>query len=125
MQRYGVAVAVLVVALLVSVGSAALGSPAARSSQRVASAKHALGIVTFSSSDVLTNRFLDAVKKGMQKKGWSVTSVDANGSTANANSVMKALVQKKVTAILVTVFPPSTLAAGMAATRRAGVPVVD
>jgi ribose transport system substrate-binding protein len=61
----------------------------------------------------------------MKKQGWTVSSVDANGSTANANAAMKALVQKKVSAILVTVFPPSELGAGLQATRSAGIPVVD
>lgn len=84
-----------------------------------------LGIVTFSTSDVITNKFLDAVRAGMQKKGWKVDSVDANGSLANANTAMRDLVTKKVSAILVTVFPAASLSEGLAATQQAKIPVVD
>ncbi len=97
----------------------------APSSGSTSSGQQTLGIVTFSTSDVITNRFLDAVKAGMEKKGWKVDSVDANGSLANANTAMRALVTRKVSAILVTVFPASSLTEGLAATRQAGIPVVD
>jgi ribose transport system substrate-binding protein len=110
-------------AICLSFWAAACGG--APSSGSISSGQQTLGIVTFSTSDVITNRFLDAVKSGMEKKGWKVDSVDANGSLANANTAMRALVTRRVSAILVTVFPASSLTEGLAATRQARIPVID
>jgi len=82
----------------------------------------ALGIVTFSTSDVNTNSMVDSMTADAKAKGWSVINLNANGEPLQAITSIKQLVTKKVDAIIVTVFDSNGLAAGIAAAKEAGIP---
>lgn len=84
-----------------------------------------LGIVTFSTSDVNTNAMVDSMTADAHAKGWKVEVLNANGEPLQAITDIKQLVTKQVSAIIVTVFDSHGLAAGIAAAKEAGVPVLS
>ncbi len=86
--------------------------------------KLSIGIVTFSATDVATNRVVTGAQAEAAAKGWDSSVVDAQGSVDTANSAIQNLVQKKVDAIIVTVFPSNSLKAGLDAAKAAGIPVL-
>jgi ribose transport system substrate-binding protein len=90
-----------------------------------AASKSAVGIVTFSTSDVDTNNMVTAMTAEATAKGWSVDNLNANGSQQQANTQIQQLVTKQVTAIIVTVFDSNALASGLAAAKSAGIPVLS
>ena len=67
---------------------------------------------------------VSSAKKKAQDAGYEVVVVDAQGQVDQANTAMQNLVQRKVSGIAITVFPVSSLAAGLASTKQAGIPVV-
>ncbi len=83
-----------------------------------------IGLITFSGTDPSANIVIDSAKKKAQAAGYDVVVVDAQGQVDQANSAMQNLVQRKVAGIAITVFPVSSLAAGLASTKAAGIPVV-
>jgi ABC-type sugar transport system substrate-binding protein len=95
-------------------------SPAARAADPLS-----IGIVTFSTSDVHTNMMIDSMTHDAEAKGWKVENLNANGEPLQANTAIKQLVTKKVNAIIVTVFDSNSLAAGIAAAKEAGIPVLS
>ncbi len=109
------AVLVLTVGACSSTPGASSGAPAGD--------KLELGIVTFSATDIATNRVVTGAQAEAEAKGWTSTVVDAQGSIDTANSAIQNLVQKKVGAIIVTVFPSNSLKAGLDAAKAAGIPV--
>ncbi len=82
-----------------------------------------LGIVSISASEANNARFIKGARAEAAAKGWDVSVVDAQGSADQANAAMQNLVQRRAHAILALVFPASSLASGLAATRAARVPV--
>ena len=82
-----------------------------------------IGIVTFSATDVATNLAVEGAESQAAANGCTSTAVDAQGSVDQANTAMQNLVQKGVDAVVVTVFDSASLAAGLAATKEAGLPV--
>jgi len=84
-----------------------------------------IGIVTFSATDVAVNQVVKGAQKVASDNGWTSSVVDANGSPDAANSAIEDYVQKKVDAVIVTVFPTDSLGAGLAATRAAGIPLLS
>jgi ribose transport system substrate-binding protein len=87
--------------------------------------KLAIGIVTFSTSDIDTNAMVDTMTADAQAKGWTVTNLNAQGEPLQANTAIKQLVTKKVDAIIVTVFDSTALASGISAAKDAGIPVLS
>jgi ABC-type sugar transport system substrate-binding protein len=87
--------------------------------------KLSIGIVTFSTSDVNTNAMVDTMTKAAEAKGWTVDNLNANGEALQAITSIKQLVTKQVDAIIVTVFDSTGLAAGIAAAKEAGIPVLS
>jgi ribose transport system substrate-binding protein len=87
--------------------------------------KLSIGIVTFSTSDIDTNRMVDSMTDDAKARGWTVTNVNARGEPLQANTAIKQLVTKKVDAIIVTVFDSNSLASGIAAAKDAGVPILS
>ncbi len=83
-----------------------------------------LGLITFSGTDPSANIVVSSAKKKAQEAGYQVVVVDAQGQVDQANTAMQNLVQRKVSGIAITVFPVSSLAAGLASTKAAGIPVV-
>jgi ribose transport system substrate-binding protein len=88
-------------------------------------AKLAVGIVTFSTSDIDTNGMVDSMTNDAKARGWTVTNLNAQGDPLQANTAIKQLVIKKVDAIIVTVFDSNSLASGIAAASDAGIPVLS
>jgi len=84
--------------------------------------KLTIGIITFSTSDVDTNQMVDTMTKEAQSKGWAVETLNANGDPSQAITSMKQLATKKVSAIIVTVFDSTGLAAGLQAAADANIP---
>lgn len=105
--------------LFAAVLELAAASPA-RAAERLA-----IGIITFSATDLNTNAMVDTMTADARAKGWTVSSLDARGEPLQANTAMKQLVAKKVAAIIVTVFDSTSLASGIAAARDAGIPVLS
>jgi ribose transport system substrate-binding protein len=85
--------------------------------------KFVLGIVSISANEDNNQRFIQTAAKEAATKGWEVSVIDAAGSADKANGAIINLVQRKVGAIIDMVFPVSSLGAGLAATRQAGIPV--
>jgi ribose transport system substrate-binding protein len=85
--------------------------------------KFVLGIVSISANEDNNQRFIQTATKEAATKGWEVSVIDAAGSADKANGAIINLVQRKVGAIIDMVFPVSSLGAGLAATRQAGIPV--
>ncbi len=83
-----------------------------------------IGLITFSGTDPSANIVVSSAKKKAQEAGYEVVVVDAQGQVDQANTAMQNLVQRKVSGIAITVFPVSSLAAGLASTKQAGIPVV-
>lgn len=83
-----------------------------------------IGLITFSGTDPSANIVVSSAKKKAQEAGYKVVVVDAQGQVDQANTAMQNLVQRGVAGIAITVFPVSSLAAGLASTRQAGIPVV-
>jgi ribose transport system substrate-binding protein len=120
--------------VLVSAAVASLALAACTSAQEAqsGSAKPAasnggtktIGLITFSGTDPSANIVVSSAKKKAQEAGYQVVVVDAQGQVDQANSAMQNLVQRKVSGIAITVFPVSSLAAGLASTKQAGIPVV-
>ena len=84
-----------------------------------------IGIVTFSTSDLNTNAMVNSMTADAKSKGWAVTNLDAQGDPLQANTDIQQLVTKKVNAIIVTVFNSHALAAGIAAAKDAGIPILS
>ena len=87
--------------------------------------KLTVGIVTFSTSDIDTNQMIDTMEQEAKSKGWGVELLNANGQPSQAIVAIKQLVTKKVSAIIVTVFDSTGLAAGLAAAEEANIPVLS
>jgi ribose transport system substrate-binding protein len=115
--------AVLATAALV-VGACSSTASTAAPSGSAAGTKLSIGIVTFSATDVATNRVVTGAQAEAAAKGWDSNVVDAQGSVDTANSAIQNLVQKKVDAIIVTVFPSNSLKAGLDAAQAANIPVM-
>jgi ribose transport system substrate-binding protein len=96
-------------------------APAAQSADN----KLTIGIVTFSTSDVDTNQMVDTMTQEAKSKGWAVDTVNANGDPSQAITSIKQLATKKVSAIIVTVFDSTGLAAGLQAAADANIPVLS
>jgi ribose transport system substrate-binding protein len=84
-----------------------------------------LGIVRFSGDDVYSNSALQGAADYATKHGWKVSVVDAHGSVDQANSAMTNLVTRGVSALVVSVFPSTALAAGANAAKQSNVPVAN
>lgn len=82
-----------------------------------------VGIVTISATDANNARVIAGVTEAAEAAGWTVEVVDAAGNADQANSAMRNFVAKDAGMIFDLVFPTSSLGAGLAAARQAGVPV--
>lgn len=82
-----------------------------------------LGIVSISASESNNARFIDGAREAAEERGWRVEVVDADGSAERANTAMRNFATKDAGAIIDMVFPVTSIGAGLAATRQAGIPV--
>lgn len=84
-----------------------------------------VGLVLFASADETSSAAIKGYAEYATSKGWSTTTIDAQGSAEKAIAAMQNLLQKKVNLIVTTVFPAEGLAAGALAAKAAGVPVLS
>ena len=84
-----------------------------------------LGIVQFSGDDVYSNSALAGAADYAESQGWETITADAKGSVDGANAAMDNLITRGVDALVVSVFPSSALASGVASAIEADVPVAN
>ncbi len=87
------------------------------------SGKFLLGLVSITPSDSSNARFIKGATEAADKLGWEVSVIDASGSADQANAAFQNLAQRGAGAVIDLVFPTTSLGAGLAATKEAGIPV--
>lgn len=102
--------------------AAALGP---RAGQTASAGRFTVGLVLFSATDTFSHRVQLGFEQAARAKGWATTVIDSNGSADQGNSAIQNLVQRKVNGIIVNVFPSTSMALGLAAARRAHIPVIS
>lgn len=115
MNRRVIAVAVAFVGCLIAAGCHSGG----------ASKSYTVGIVGFAAADPTSQLAIKGYTDEAKIKGWKVSTVDPQGSPDKAVAAIQDFVLKKVDLIAVTVFPSSSLAAGLQQAKAAGIPVVS
>ncbi|KQQ90260.1 substrate-binding domain-containing protein [Aureimonas sp. Leaf324] len=103
---------------IVAAGLAATLAPA------VAQDKPLLGIVSISATEANNVRYIAGATAAAEKAGWTVSVIDAAGSADQANSAIQNFAGRGAGAIIDMVFPYSSIGAGLAAAKDAGIPVV-
>jgi ABC-type sugar transport system substrate-binding protein len=87
--------------------------------------KYNIGIVAFAAADQTSSQAIAGYKAEAARLGYKVTVVDPQGSVDKAVGAMQDLVQKRVDLMMVTVFPSTSLTAGLRAAKAANIPVVS
>lgn len=82
-----------------------------------------VGIVSISANEGANARVIKGVTEAATAEGWTVEVVDAAGDAAQANAAITNFVSQDAGMILDLVFPTSSLGAGLAAAKQAGIPV--
>ena len=83
-----------------------------------------LGIVSISANEANNARYIAGATAAAKEDGWAVSVIDAAGSADQANSAIQNFSGRGAGAIVDMVFPWSSIGAGLAAAKDAGVPVV-
>jgi len=83
-----------------------------------------LGIVSISANEANNARYIAGASAAAKEDGWQVSVIDASGSADQANSAIQNFAGRGAGAIVDMVFPWSSIGAGLAAAKDAGVPVV-
>ncbi len=99
-----------------------LGSDGRRCAQ--AADQPLLGIVSISANEANNARYIAGATAAAKEDGWTVSVIDAAGSADQANSAIQNFAGRGAGAIIDMVFPWSSIGAGLAAAKDAGVPVV-
>ncbi|KQT43165.1 sugar ABC transporter substrate-binding protein [Aureimonas sp. Leaf454] len=86
--------------------------------------KPLLGIVSISATEANNVRYIAGATAAAEKAGWTVSVIDAAGSADQANSAIQNFAGRGAGAIIDMVFPYSSIGAGLAAAKDAGIPVV-
>jgi ribose transport system substrate-binding protein len=133
MKRWHLVAPLLIFALLFSAcaAPAAPAAPAEAPASGEAAATEAapaegkplLGIVSITPSDSSNARFIVGATEAAEELGWEVSVIDARGSADEANAAFQNLSQRGAKAIIDLVFPVTSLGAGLAAAKEAGIPV--
>ena len=83
-----------------------------------------LGIVSIAVNEANNARYIQGASAAAKEDGWTVSVIDAAGSADQANSAIQNFAGRGAGAIIDLVFPWSSIGAGLAAAKDAGVPVV-
>jgi ribose transport system substrate-binding protein len=83
-----------------------------------------LGIVSIAATEANNVRYIAGAQAAAKELGWTVSVIDAAGSADQANAAIQNFAQRGAGAIVDMVFPASSIGAGLAAAKDAGVPVV-
>ena len=86
--------------------------------------KPLLGIVSISATEANNVRYIAGATAAAEENGWTVSVIDAAGSADQANAAIQNFAGRGAGAIIDMVFPYSSIGAGLAAARDAGIPVV-
>jgi ribose transport system substrate-binding protein len=90
----------------------------------VAQDKPLLGIVSIAATEANNVRYIAGATAAAKELGWEVSVIDAAGNADQANAAIQNFVQRGAGAVVDMVFPYSSIGAGLAAAKDAGVPVV-
>lgn len=133
MRKWSFMVVLVLVALIFAACAAPAAAPAAEQPAEPAATEAAaapaggepflLGIVSITPSDSSNARFIKGATEAAEKLGWEVSVIDARGSADEANAAFQNLAQRGAGAIIDLVFPTTSLGAGLAAAKAAGIPV--
>jgi ribose transport system substrate-binding protein len=83
-----------------------------------------IGLVPFSAEEPTSMAAMHGIQAVAKQRGWSTTLIDPGGVTAQSVAAIQTLVDKHVNLIVSTVFPASSLSAGVLAAKAAGIPVI-
>jgi ribose transport system substrate-binding protein len=86
--------------------------------------KPLLGIVSISATEANNVRYIAGATAAAEAAGWEVSVIDAAGSADQANSAIQNFAGRGAGAIIDMVFPYSSIGAGLADAKAAGIPVV-
>ena len=132
MRKWFFMVVLLLVALIFAACTAPAAAPAPEQAAEPGATEAAapeggapflLGIVSITPSDSSNARFIKGATETAEKMGWEVSVIDARGSADEANAAFQNLAQRGAGAIIDLVFPTTSLGAGLAAAKEAGIPV--
>jgi ribose transport system substrate-binding protein len=107
---------------IVALAGCSSTAPTAGASGTAAGGK-LLGIVSITATDANNARVIKGATAAAEAAGWTVDVVDAQGSADTANAAIVNFANKKAGMIFDLVFPASSLGAGLAAAKTAGIPV--
>ena len=83
-----------------------------------------LGIVSISATEANNVRYIKGATAAAKEDGWQVSVIDAAGNADQANAAIQNFAGLGAGAIVDMVFPYSSIGAGLAAAKAAGIPVV-
>ncbi|MDR3494735.1 MAG: sugar ABC transporter substrate-binding protein [Ancalomicrobiaceae bacterium] len=83
-----------------------------------------LGIVSIAATEANNVRYIAGATVAAKEEGWTVSVIDAAGSADQANAAIQNFVGRGATAVVDMVFPFSSIGAGLASAKTAGVPIV-
>lgn len=86
--------------------------------------KPLLGIVSISATEANNVRYIAGATAAAEAAGWEISVIDAAGSADQANSAIQNFAGRGAGAIIDMVFPYSSIGAGLADAKAAGIPVV-
>ncbi len=99
-------------------GAAVVAAPA------IAAEAPLLGIVSIAATEANNVRYIAGATAAAKEEGWTVSVIDAAGSADQANAAIQNFVGRGAGAVIDMVFPYSSIGAGLASAKAAGVPVV-
>ncbi len=105
--------------LLAACSSGGSGSSATGSSPKV------LGVVALLANDPLNIATINGAKSVADKNGWTIKVTDTQADAAKANAAMTSYATQGVNGIYVLAFATSSIGAGLAAAKSAGIPVAS
>lgn len=124
----GAAGALAAAAALAACGGGSSGTSTSASSSGTgggAATKATIAIVSpYLSQQPATKEVVDKFTADAQAKGWTVTTVDTNNDFAKMNTEITRAVSQKVSAVVLGMGDPKQLGPGLAAAKRANIPVI-
>lgn len=103
--------------------AAAVGAVSAANGAQPGASK-SIGVVSFAYSDPGTAVMAKSFNQPAQAQGFKVSVIDSQGDPGKAVAAMQNFVQQKVSAIVVQIWTPSQVRAGLSAATAAGIPVL-
>lgn len=83
-----------------------------------------IAVVSISTADGNNAKYIQGLEDASEKYGYSVTVLDANGSTDDANAAFSNFISRGADIIIDMVFPATSIATGLQAAMDANIPVI-